>query len=172
MAGGRPLFRGASTLPGRWDRGGLVQAMRIYLDMCCIQRPLDDKGQVRIQVEAAAVESIIALCELGRADLVSSDALIHETRQNPHPSRRSHAFDVLRKAPVHVDLSPSVEQRARHWNEAGLKPFDALHLACAEEAGADYFCTCDDRLLKRARIIHSRLLRILNPLELLVEVGP
>jgi predicted nucleic acid-binding protein len=29
----------------------------------------------------------------------------------------------------------------------------ALHLACAEAAGADYFCTCDDRFLKKAQTL-------------------
>jgi predicted nucleic acid-binding protein len=70
-----------------------------------------------------------------------------------------------------VELSPDVEERAHAYNEAGLKPLDALHLSCAVEAGADYFCTCDDRLLKRARVIHSGPPKVVNPLELIREIG-
>ena len=39
--------------------------MLVYLDMCSIQRPLDDKTQLRILVECEAVLGIIALCESG-----------------------------------------------------------------------------------------------------------
>jgi len=43
--------------------------------MCSIHRPLDDKAQLRILVESEAVLGIIALCESGQADLVSSDPI-------------------------------------------------------------------------------------------------
>jgi predicted nucleic acid-binding protein len=33
--------------------------------------------------------------------------------------------------------------------QAGVKALDALHLACAEAAGAERFLTCDDRLIRR-----------------------
>jgi predicted nucleic acid-binding protein len=33
----------------------------------------------------------------------------------------------------------------------GLKNFDALHVASAEQAGADAFSSCDDRLLNLAK---------------------
>jgi predicted nucleic acid-binding protein len=146
--------------------------MLIYLDMCSIHRPLDDKAQVRIRVEGEAVLAIIALCESGMAELVCSDALEYEAGRNPNPGRRVYALDVLSHARRFVRLSPKIEERARLFNEAGLKPLDALHLACAIEAGADYFCTCDDRLLKRARVIHSGPPQVVSPLELIREIGP
>jgi len=43
---------------------------------------------------------------------------------------------------------------------------DALHLACAEAADVDYFCTCDDNLLRKAKRIASLRTRIVTPLEL------
>jgi hypothetical protein len=52
--------------------------MLIYLDMCSIQRPLDDKAQLRILVESETVLGIIALCESGQCTMVSSDALDYE----------------------------------------------------------------------------------------------
>ena len=81
--------------------------------------------------------------------MISSDALEYETNRNPDPVRKSYALDVLRRAQRFVRLSADVEKLARVLNQAGLKPLDALHLACAVDSGADYFCTCDDRLLKR-----------------------
>lgn len=146
--------------------------MRIYLDMCSLQRPLDDKIQLRMLVEADAVLGIIALCESGQAELVSSVALDYEIERNPYPLRKAYALRALGKASRFVPLSPEVERRAQALNQAGIKPLDALHLACAVEAGADYFCTCDDRFLKRARSLYTGPPKVVSPLELIAEVGP
>jgi hypothetical protein len=37
--------------------------MRIYLDLCSIQRPMDDHAQDRIRLEAEAVLGILVLCD-------------------------------------------------------------------------------------------------------------
>jgi hypothetical protein len=103
--------------------------MLIYLDMCSIHRPLDDKAQVRILIEGEAVLSIVAMCELGQAELISSDALEYEVGRNPNPIRMAYALGVLSHALRIVRLSPEIERRAREFNDAGLKPLDALHLA-------------------------------------------
>ena len=39
--------------------------MRIYLDRCCLQRPLDDQTQPRIKVETEAVLEILASVQAG-----------------------------------------------------------------------------------------------------------
>jgi len=70
-----------------------------------------------------------------------------------------------------IRLSPAIEERARVFHGGGLKPLDALHLACAVEAEADYFCTCDDRLLKRAKLLHNGPPRVVSPLKLIREIG-
>lgn len=144
--------------------------MRIYLDMCSLQRPLDDRAQLRIHVEAEAVLGILALCESGEAELLSSDALRFETERNPYPVRRSFAEEALSAAKHFVAATPAVEQRARRYTEAGIKPLDALHLASAVEAGAEYFCTCDDKFLRRAKVAETEGTRPVSPLELIEEI--
>src|ERR1700728_2520 len=104
--------------------------MLIYLDMCSIHRPLDDKSQLRVLVESQAVLAIIALCESGQIDLVSSAALEYESGRNPHPERKEYALDVLGHAQRFIRLSSAIEERARLFHDGGLKPLDALHLAC------------------------------------------
>ena len=144
--------------------------MQIYLDMCSIQRPLDSKTQLRIAVEAEAILGIIALCEAGQVDLLASDALVFETTQNPHPVRQRHALEVLAKASLFVPTDRRVEERARAFYALGLKPLDALHLAAAVAAQADYFCTCDDRLLRRGKMADTGRTKVVSPLELITEV--
>ncbi len=138
--------------------------------MCSIQRPFDTKTQLRIVVEAEAIVGIIALCEAGQIDLMASDTLVFETERNPHPVRKRYALDVLAKATLFVQTDHRVATRARTFHALGIKPLDALHLASAVEAQADYFCTCDDRLLRRAQSADTLQTKVVSPLELIEEV--
>ncbi|MBX3024937.1 PIN domain-containing protein [bacterium] len=144
--------------------------MRLYLDMCSIQRPLDDRSQARIAVEAEAVLAILSACERGAAELLASRSLFFEMERNPHPLRRDFAAQVLARATVVVEVSPAVELRTRALCTAGLKPLDAAHLASAIEGRADFFCTCDDRLLRRARALATLGTRAVTPEQLIVEL--
>ena len=144
--------------------------MRIYLDICSLQRPLDDRSQLRVNVEAEAVLGILALCGFGKAELLHSDALEFETERNPNPVRRDYVEDTLANATDFIIVTTAVEHRAQVYGNRGIKPLDAWHLASAVEGGADYFCTCDDKLLKRARQVDTGGTRPVSPLELIEEV--
>ena len=56
--------------------------MRIYLDNCCLQRPLDDQTQPRIKVETEAVLAILASALAGDFVLLGSEALEFEIGRN------------------------------------------------------------------------------------------
>jgi len=144
--------------------------MRIYLDLCSLQRPLDSKTQIRVVLEGEAVLGILSLCELGVAELISSDALAFEAERNPNPARKEYALAALSRAKISVALDEQIEKRARELNRTGFGPLDALHLASAEEAHADYFCTCDDRLLRKARSFPSLKTKVMSPIELAEEI--
>lgn len=144
--------------------------MKVYLDMCSIQRPLDTKTHPRIAVEAEAILGVLTLCEAGQVELMTSETLIFELESNPHPVRKTYAFDVLAKATVSIQTDTQIEELARTFQTAGIKPVDALHLASAVAAKADYFCTCDDRFLKRAKAIDTDQTKVVSPLELIAEV--
>ncbi|MGQ9586213.1 MAG: type II toxin-antitoxin system VapC family toxin [Anaerolineae bacterium] len=144
--------------------------MRLYLDTCSLQRPLDSKAQCRIILEAEAVLGILALCDSGDVDLVSSEVLEFEVQRNPNATRRQYALEVLSKASKYVVLNQGIVRRAKELNAAGFKPLDSLHLASAEEAEADFLCTCDDGFLKRAKAIAGLRTRVASPLEVIREV--
>lgn len=145
--------------------------MLLYLDVCSLQRPWDDRSQLRIRVEAEAVLGILSRCDAGGAELLSSDALLSEARKNPDPARRSNVLDILARAFDTIPLTDPIEVRAGELVAAGLGPYDALHLASAAARGADYFCTCDDRLLRRGRAAQTPPPKIVSPLELATELG-
>jgi predicted nucleic acid-binding protein len=144
--------------------------MRVFLDTCSLQRPLDSRTQVRIILESEAVMGVLALCEAGSLDLVSSEALVFEMEQNPSGVRQEYASQALSLAKVFVMVNEGGAKRATGFTLLGIKPLDAVHLALAEEALADFFCTCDDRLLKRAKAISDLRTRVVSPTELVEEI--
>lgn len=52
----------------------------------------------------------------------------------------------------------------------GIKPLDALHMALAESGNADYFCTCDDKLLKNSKRVKDLTVKMVNPVDLVQEI--
>ena len=144
--------------------------MKIYLDVCAIQRPLDTPSHLRIAIEAEAILGILALCECGQVEIVSSEALLYEVRRNPHPVRREYALAVLELAKESLVITKDVRERADYLVEQGFKPLDALHLALAEKGKVDHFCTSDDKLLKRAKRLGNLAVKVGTPVELAEEL--
>ena len=146
--------------------------MKFYLDMCCLQRPMDDQTHLRIHMETEAILGILAWCEAGNGELLSSVALNYEANNNPHPVRKAFVKEILLKSNSIIQVSDSVEQCARNYGVLGIKALDALHLACAVNAQAHYFCTCDDRFLRRAKQIDTGQTHVVSPFELIDVIEP
>ncbi|MBW1700484.1 MAG: PIN domain-containing protein [Deltaproteobacteria bacterium] len=144
--------------------------MRIYLDCCSLQRPFDDKSQPRIAVEAEAVLVILALCESDRLHLISSDALLFEICYIPDQGRKDDALAILKIAKETIELTPEIEALAKRLGASGLKPLDALHLAFASASKVDYFCTCDDKFLRKAKSFKGLNTKVVSPTELVMEL--
>jgi len=73
-------------------------------------------------------------------------------------------------ASIFVTTDEALRERAREIAQQGIAPLDALHLASAERAGAEWFVTCDDRVLRKAR--RGRLtvgVKISTPVEFVAE---
>jgi predicted nucleic acid-binding protein len=94
--------------------------MRIYLYICCLQRPLDDQTQPRIRVETEAVLAILAA-------------------------------GILALSEERIEITDAAERLAESLESRGVGPMDAVHLALASVARVDFFATCDDRLLRKAK---------------------
>lgn len=147
--------------------------MRLYLDACCLNRMTDDQSQARIRDEAEAVEAILRMVRVGGATWVSSAVLEIEINRNPNADRRHDVARLLALAnEVVVPGSPAAE-RAAFLQKLGFDPFDALHLACAEEGEVDVFLTTDDDLIRLARRrIDEIRTRVINPVSWYQEVAP
>jgi len=84
--------------------------------------------------------------------------------------RQEYALEVLSKAQTFIRVTERVEKRAARYVRLGIKPLDALHVASAEEAKASYFCTCDDRLLRKVKGMASLKVRVISLIELIQEL--
>ena len=144
--------------------------MKIYLDLCAIQRPLDTPNQVRIALEAEAVLGIIRFSDSEQVELLSSEALLYEGAQSALPIRKEHTRAVLAKAKSVINVTEKEKLRAVNLMTFGLKPLDALHLALAESGNADYFCTCDDKLLQNSKRVADLIVKVINPVDLVQEI--
>ena len=144
--------------------------MRIYFDMCSLQRPLDDQTQLRVLVETQAVLGVLALCESGAIELIASDALVFENEANPDVVRRDYAAQAIAMATEFVPSNDQIKGKAQMFVANGIKPLDALHLASAIEAQANFFCTCDDRFLNKARSLDTSPTIVVSPVELVMEL--
>jgi predicted nucleic acid-binding protein len=145
--------------------------MRIYLDTCSLQRPLDARTSPRIHLEAEAILDVFALCETGQVTLIGSEVLQFETERIQDSLRRALAYEALARANGYVDTTDAVIRRAQHFQEAGMRPLDALHLASAIEAKVDYFCTSDEKLLRRGKALSTESTKVVSPLELIMELS-
>jgi predicted nucleic acid-binding protein len=144
---------------------------RVYLDMCSLKRPFDDQRQPRVREEAAAVAAIVARAEAGEVALVRSPAHLVENDANPREDRRLAAALWIDGAAVTVPLDAEVEVRAGELVALGARPLDALHVAFAERAGARWFVTCDDELLKLAGRLGDALRSLVVPPRALASRG-
>jgi predicted nucleic acid-binding protein len=150
----------------------MTKQYKIYLDVCCLNRPFDDLAQPRIRLEAEAVIGILERCQIGDWLMVSSTALISEIAQTPEEIRRQQVMDLLAAAKIDIKVTSENIKRAGDLQGLGFKSIDALHIACAEAAKADAFITTDDRLLRKAITHTDRLdVQVKNPLTWIMEIN-
>ena len=143
--------------------------MKIYLDNCCLNRPFDDQSYPRIHLESEAVKTILSLCEQSDWMLLGSDALTYEIKQITNTSKREYLQLIIKSAELNIKLQASIKERAKYFEQEGIKAFDALHLSCAE-AHADVFLTTDDRFLKNINRLTDVSLKAANPLAWIQEI--
>lgn len=147
---------------------GIGMGQRIYLDTSVYNRPFDDQTQPRIWLETLAFAMILQMVESGALELVGSSVLGYENSRNPFLLRREWVSRCLKLASHHQAVDEGIERCAQELEQQGLNAIDALHVACAEAAGAAYFLTCDDRVVRRYR---DKKLQVLNPVNFVMLIA-
>ena len=143
--------------------------MTIYLDNCCLNRPYDDQAAPRVRLEAEEIELILNAVVESRINLLWSDTLDIENKENPFEERRAGIARWKDFSSAIIQDSEGVRERARAIVGNGIKPLDALHIASALAGQASHFLTVDDGILnKRERV--SEIV-VASPLEFVQSFG-
>lgn len=135
--------------------------MKLYLDNSVLNRPFDDQSVPNIRLETIATIFILDLIEKRVADIVSSEIVEYENRQNPFLERKKQINSILSFAHRYQEVDQKVKQRAQELEELKIDGIDSLHLACAEKAKVDYFITCDYDIIRK----YKGSLKVINPLD-------
>jgi predicted nucleic acid-binding protein len=77
---------------------------------------------------------------------------------------------VIALAKERVVITDEAEKLAESLESRGIHPLDAVHLALASTARADFFATCDDRLLRKAEPVTGLACKVVSALALVSEV--
>lgn len=123
--------------------------MRVYLDNCCFNRPFDSQVHVRVRLETEAKLRIQERIVSGEIELAWSYMLDFENSANPFEERRAAVGSWKQRSVVDIEETPGLLEYAKELSALGLRSKDALHVACAVEAGCELFITTDDVLLKK-----------------------
>lgn len=124
--------------------------MRIYLDMCCYNRPYDDQSQLKVSMETQSKLYIQNLIKDKKLDLASSYMLRYECSNNPFEMRRNTILDFIdQNAVLYVgtDRRAEIEAKAYEIMKTGVKFKDACHVASAIYSKCEFFISTDKRLL-------------------------
>jgi predicted nucleic acid-binding protein len=136
--------------------------LKVYLDNCVYNRPFDDQNQIRIKIETEAKFYIQDKIKQNQIILAWSYILEFENMNNPFDERRETVHQWKSLAQIDINETENILNKADDLKILGVKSKDALHIACAIEAKADYFITTDDLIIKK--LGHLREIVVINPL--------
>ncbi len=144
--------------------------MKVYLDNCCYNRPYDDQSYMKISLEAQAKLKIQNMIKNNEIELASSFMSRYEANQSPYELRKTpiiQFIDTNTSSYIPSDIyETKLKGSVNEIMATGVKYKDAVHVACAIYAGADYLLTTDMRLLK----YHTDKIKLLNPIDFIAEM--
>ncbi len=131
-------------------------------------RPFDDQVQVRIRLETIAIFSVLQRIKEGEFSLLWSFMIDYENSLNPYNNVRQEIEMASALANETVVPDDFIIAKAREFETIGIRPRDAIHLACALKGEAEYFLTCDNKLIKKSSELGINL-KIMNPLKFIED---
>jgi len=138
---------------------------KIYLDICTYNRPFDVQSQIKVRLETEAKLFIQAGIKSCVYSMVWSFMHDYENTASPYEEQRK-SIGIWED--FAIELCPSsgdIHSLANDLAKLGLKPKDALHIACAVKSDCDYFITTDKKLLNKT----VEGIKIVNPIDFIDE---
>ena len=144
--------------------------MKVYFDVCCLNRPFDDQSQDKIHLEAEAVLTVLKHIDTGTWTSVSSDTVVYEINNTKDEERRDRLLSINDRAQTYITVNEDILKRTEIIKEMNFTTYDAMHIACAEVAKVDIFLSTDKGLINKALANKNELkVNIDNPLSWIQE---
>ncbi|MBR6835890.1 MAG: hypothetical protein IKM72_07775 [Oscillospiraceae bacterium] len=143
--------------------------MKIYMDMCCYNRPYDSQDQLKVELETKAKLRIQSLVQKGELELIGSYVLDYECSNIPSPMRKNAILDFMYrniKGYVGSERAEKLTPKIQEIMLTNVKEYDASHVAAAIYAGCDYFISVDKRLLK----YKTDEIRMVSPIDFILDL--
>lgn len=131
-------------------------------------RPFDNQDNIRVRLETESKLHIQELIKNGELDLAWSYILAYENSQNPFFERRFAIEKWQKLATVLIGENQEIKTYAKILMEQNIKIKDALHIACAVNAQAEYFLSTDNKLLNKMQANNDII--ALNPIDFIQEI--
>jgi hypothetical protein len=64
-----------------WQLSVNMNSIKIYLDVCCLNRPFDDQTQDRIHFEAEAILAVLNYSRMSAWSVIGSDVMVRFLQQ-------------------------------------------------------------------------------------------
>jgi len=110
--------------------------------------------------------------DLRNSKLILSEVTELENSKNPYHWVKIRIDELISKADTKIKVNSNTRRQAKVFENSGLTSMDALHLAAAIQGKADFFITCDDSFLKKAKKVTSdQIIKIMNPIEYVLVEG-
>src|SRR5512146_3180570 len=93
------------------------ELMRLYLDVCCLNRPFDDQTQDRIHLESEAIVIILKNIRSGVWEWLSSEVVDDEISKTPDLGRRQRVQSLIRYAGRRIALDAAILKRGSDIGE-------------------------------------------------------
>ena len=140
-----------------------MRRLLIYLDNCCFNRPFDDQSSMKVFLETQAKMMIQSHIRDNTLSLLWSFILDYENSANPDEMVMEEIRLWRKSAKEIITLDENIVKFDVDLTNAGFGKKDALHIACACRARADFFITVDKGIIKKANSVKE--IKIVNPIE-------
>jgi predicted nucleic acid-binding protein len=124
-----------------------------------------------MHMESEAIITILRHIEYSDWVLLSSGIVNYEINNTSDIERKERLLSLVDLASEFISINDEIHDRAKKIQEFGIKTYDSLHIACAENGHADVFLTTDDRLIKAVKRNSNEIkIQVENPLLWLYKV--
>lgn len=144
--------------------------MKIYMDVCCLNRPFDYQYDDRINIESEAILKILYRCQDEEWQLLGSDIIDFEISKMLDYDKKQKVLMLYNISNSKTSFNSTIYSLSLKYKNKGLKQFDSMHLASAIVAKADVLLTTDKKFIRIAQQITDLAIEVKNPVNWFMEV--